>query len=244
MARFLFSVVCVLLYPSLITGTIVRICTIGWANSTDGVCRYQEIPPPFPEGKDLVILSFCSAQDRLAYYSLNITHAEWAPPISTSIERTQELIAPPEKYFLGPPALIVYNISCQDKDFIPYAVHPLPLGMGEETLHKLLNFTEFHAYMDHLKTTSREVNHTITYENGPIRQTVQNLLQDSHVSVWEIFFGYSPTADHVFNVLIHPIIILTFVQVLLCIVMIFMCCKLRHVYNSLQSLTYKMPSPL
>ncbi|KAK4811160.1 hypothetical protein QYF61_019791 [Mycteria americana] len=85
---------------------------------------------------------------------------------------------------------------------------PTPIGMNLTLVKKLLQHDDLCQLLEHIRNNGHKTLITVHHDAEEIRHVLERVKKDGEHHWWETLLGWSPTATGVFNLMLHPVVIL------------------------------------
>ncbi|XP_059701393.1 uncharacterized protein LOC132326766 [Haemorhous mexicanus] len=108
------------------------------------------------------------------------------------------------------------------------SITPTPIGMDLSLVKEMLEHADLQQLLENAKAQAKKILITVHHDGKVIKQVLERIKRVGEHHWWEVFFGWSPTATGIFNMLLHPIVVILLMQICVCFAMVATCYRMRQ----------------
>ncbi|KAK4810466.1 hypothetical protein QYF61_004246 [Mycteria americana] len=116
---------------------------------------------------------------------------------------------------------------------------PSPIGMNLTLVKKLLQHDDLCQLLERIRNNGRKTLITVCHDAEEIHHVLERVKKDGEHHWWETLLGWSQTATGVFNLMLHPVVILLTLT-LVCLLLIIIFKKGEHWLSPSRMLKYQV----
>ena len=121
---------------------------------------------------------------------------------------------------------------------------PTPIGMNLTLVKKLLQHDDLCQLLERIRNNGHKTLITVHHDTEEIHHVLERVKKDGEHHWWETLLGWSPTATGVFNLMLHPVVILLTLTLMCLLLIIILYIKVWHMIKQITQLqppkTYKL----
>ncbi|XP_076194341.1 uncharacterized protein LOC143160464 [Aptenodytes patagonicus] len=113
---------------------------------------------------------------------------------------------------------------------------PTPIGMDLTLVKKLLQHNDLCQLLERARDNGRKTLITVHHDTEEIHHVLERVKKDGEHHWWETLLGWSPTATGVFNLMLHPIIVLLTLTVVCLLLVVILYTKVWYMMKRITQL--------